>query len=69
MLKNNTIAFILNICIFLFAVYVFANKGVVEGFTHWRFITSLTGVVVFGVFVIMIIIQRIKILKNKYKNN
>ncbi len=69
MLKKNTIALIFNICIFLFAVHVFASKGVVEDFTHWRFFASFTGVIVFGFFVIMIIIQRIKILKSSYKNN
>ncbi len=51
------IAFILNGLLFLYSLNVFINKGISGDFSWWRFSFSLAGVIIFGIFLILLVKQ------------
>ncbi len=49
------IALLLNLGLFLFCCYIFITKGVATNeFILWKFLASLLGVIVFGIFIFYI---------------
>ncbi len=55
------IVLILNVIMLMLSVFVFITKGLPPNFILWKFITSLTSVIIFGIFILLLIKQLNKI--------
>jgi uncharacterized protein YhhL (DUF1145 family) len=51
------IALIINIALLIHSARIFITNGIMEKIIHWKFIASLFGVIIFGIFVFLIIRQ------------
>jgi len=51
------IALLLNLTVLLFSSYVFVTKVIAKEFILWKFLASLSGVIIFGIFVFLILRQ------------
>jgi len=57
MKQNLIIALILNLALLLISFLIFITKGVDNPILSWSFITTLTGVIVFSIFSILLLKQ------------
>jgi len=57
MKSNLTSALIFNLGLLLFSFFIFITKGIDSGFINWKFYASLTGVIGFSIFCIILFIQ------------
>ena len=57
MKQNLIIALIINIALLIYSVKIFITNGIMEKIIYWKLISSLFGVIVFGIFVFLIIKQ------------
>jgi len=54
-MKQKVVVLLLNLMFFGFTVFVFITKGITKKIVLWKFLASLSGVIVFGFFIFFII--------------